>query len=304
MPPNRLTVSAMPALTASSFVTSMERATARPPLRTMSSATFVALGRFRSATTTVAPSSASLRAHCSPIPLAAPVTSATLSFNAIYPPGELLVHYEFHRIDGGKVVVRHLAHIECEIGDDVTRADYLANGQVRDRSQRVRMKFERSRPFPGAGHLNVAQKEADEFAYSNRAVDVRYYLEQIVRCVGQFVLLGSGVERTILIAHRAGGNSLRAVVERSEQGVFSVNRKPRRSELLGKAPDFPAAGDRTFVVQIHRVRVVRLSALLVQNRDDLTALRIVAKPRRIRHADELVMNDRVVDFQRLGNDGS
>src|SRR5882757_3658975 len=294
----------MPALTASSFVTSMERASALPPLRTISSATFVAFARFRSATTTVAPSVANLRAHCSPIPLAAPVTSATLSFNAIYPPGESLVDYEFHGIDGCKVVMRHLAHIQREIGDDVTRADYSTNGQVSDRGQRVWMKFERCRAFPGAGYLNVAQEEADEFAHSNRTVDVRYHLEQIVRCISEFVLLGHGVQRTIFIAHRAGGNSLRAVVERSKQRILSIDRKPRRSELLGKAPDLPAAGDRTFVVQIHRVCVVRPSALPVQNRDDLTALRIVAKPRRIGHADELVMNGRVVDLQGFRNNGS
>ena len=58
---------------------------ARPPAAAIASATRMAPASFTSATTTLAPSAASRRAVASPMPDAAPVTTATL-------PGEATVH--------------------------------------------------------------------------------------------------------------------------------------------------------------------------------------------------------------------
>src|ERR1700761_3819959 len=166
MLPSSFTARSMPAFTASSFVTSIETAMALPPSATMLDATFCAFSRFRSAITTAAPRLASLRAHCSPIPLAAPVTSATLFFNDIFVSSSagLQVGRELQVLGRGQIVQRDFADIQREIGDHVTRTHHALDRQIGDRRQRVRMQFERSRPRPGAEHGNVAQIEAHQFA--------------------------------------------------------------------------------------------------------------------------------------------
>src|SRR6516162_5107012 len=74
----------------------------------------------------------------------------------------------------------------------------------------------------------------------------------------------------------------------------------RLSELSRKAPKFAAAGTRRMVVEKHAMRVAALAAL-EGHRDDLSAFSVVAKARRIRHADEFEFDQRLLDLQRLGN---
>src|ERR1700733_8721501 len=134
--PSSFTARSMPLFTASSLVTSMATASALPPAATMLLATFCAFSRFRSAITTAAPRLASLRAHCSPIPLAAPVTSATLLFNDILLSlsvhGPLLIDGELDALGCGEIIECNLANIQCEIGDHMPGADPPLHRQIGD----------------------------------------------------------------------------------------------------------------------------------------------------------------------------
>jgi hypothetical protein len=69
-------------------------------------------------------------------------------------------------------------------------------------------------------------------------------------------------------------------------------------ELLRKAPDLTPAGDRRLIIQEHAVRVAALPAAQ-RDGDYLAAFGIVAEARRIRHADEFVFDDRLVNLERL-----
>ena len=57
------------------------------------------------------------------------------------------------------------------------------------------------------------------------------------------------------------------------------------------------------VVQEHAVGVAALAAA-EGNGDDLPALGIVAKAGGIRHADEFELDQRLLEFERLRNDGA
>ena len=74
-------------------------------------------------------------------------------------------------------------------------------------------------------------------------------------------------------------------------------------ELLRKAPELAAAGDRRIVVQEHAMRIAALAGPAKRHRDDLAGLGVVAEAGRIRHADELVFDQRsLVDLERLRHD--
>src|SRR5882762_4959248 len=90
-PSQARTTVATAALTCSSFVTSIATPMAVPPLRTISSATACAACWFKSAIATFAPSAAKRSAISFPMPLAAPVTIATLLRSCIveYSSGKL-----------------------------------------------------------------------------------------------------------------------------------------------------------------------------------------------------------------------
>lgn len=102
-------------------------------------------------------------------------------------------------------------------------ADYLANGKISDRCECVRMQLERRGPFPRAGDFDIAQEEAHQFANARRSIDVRNHFEQIIRCVGELATLGGRIDCAILVAHRSGGDALRAVVERTEQRILAID---------------------------------------------------------------------------------
>src|SRR5260370_10472502 len=173
MPPNSLTARSIPLLTASSLVTSIAIASALPPAPTMLLATFCALSRFRSAMTTAAPKPASLRAHCSPIPLAAPVITATLLFSDIFVSLStgLLIDGELNAVGQRQIVESDFAHVQREIGDHLARADNLLHWQIGDRRQGVRMQFERCRTTPCAKDGDVSQIKTHECTEARRAGD-------------------------------------------------------------------------------------------------------------------------------------
>src|SRR6266436_8117697 len=77
------TAAAMPDSTSASSVTSMAMAMTRSPEWSSSSAAARAAAKLRSAITTLAPAPAKVRAISWPMPLAAPVTRATLSLRCI-----------------------------------------------------------------------------------------------------------------------------------------------------------------------------------------------------------------------------
>ena len=76
--PSRALISAMTLSQAASSVTSWCRYQALPPALTMAATTWAPMSSCRSVTTAVAPSAASFSAQLRPMPLAAPVISATL----------------------------------------------------------------------------------------------------------------------------------------------------------------------------------------------------------------------------------
>src|ERR1039457_6900323 len=81
--PKASTTLSMAASTCTSLVTSMATAIARPPSRLSSASARWAPAESRSAMASLAPAREKVRAICLPIPLAAPVTTATLSLRRI-----------------------------------------------------------------------------------------------------------------------------------------------------------------------------------------------------------------------------
>ena len=143
----------------------------------------------------------------------------------------------------------------------------------------------------------------DELADARTAVDVRNDLEQEVR------LLQSGLDLrqvglTVLVSHRAGRHPQRTVIERADERI-EFGPQCRLAQLFRKAPELPAAGNRPLIVQEHAVGVAA-PATAERHRDDLAALGIVAETIGIRHADELVLDQRFafVEFERRRNDRS
>ena len=103
----------------------------------------------------------------------------------------------------------------------------------------------------------------------------------------------------MLEAHRADGDAHAAIVERADQRV-AVHAQSRLGVFLGEAPQLAAAIDRRSVIEEHRQRVVALFAFEL-HRHDLARFGVIAEPGRIRHANELVFDDRLVEGERLGD---
>ena len=79
----------------------------------------------------------------------------------------------------------------------------------------------------------------------------------------------------MLVAHRAGGDANRAVVEGADQRV-GLGAQLRLRKLLGKAPELAAAGDRRMVIEEHAVRVAAAPPA-ERDRNNLAAFRVVAE---------------------------
>src|SRR5262245_26185955 len=110
----------------------------------------------------------------------------------------------------------------------------------------------------------------DQLADTRRTVDMWNDLEQKTGCQQR------GFDRTqiglfVFVPHRADGNLQPAIVQRADQRV-DFRLEGRFSELLGKTPEFSAAGDGRMVVEKHAVSVAALAAPK-RDRDNLPALR-------------------------------
>src|SRR5215468_5351478 len=122
----------------------MPTAIALPWPLAISSATDRAAALFKSAMATLAPSRAKVSAISFPMPLAAPVTMATLSFRRMAAPFLSLL-----RMD--------LLQAERQIGENVDGRDNLDDRQLGDRSQRMRGQRQSCRAGPGTLQRNVLQ---------------------------------------------------------------------------------------------------------------------------------------------------
>ncbi len=109
------------------------------------------------------------------------------------------------------------------------------------------------------------------------------------------------IDLAVLVAHGGGSAEHRAVMQRADQHV-ALDRDLRRRQLFRKAPELAAAGDRPFVVQIHRMDVGALLALEA-DRDHLPGFGVVAETGRVGHADEFVFDQRLGDLERLRHHG-
>src|SRR5215471_11215228 len=272
----------------------------------ISSATDRAAALFKSAMATLPPSRAKVSAISFPMPLAAPVTMATLSFKRMAPLALLselmgLLQAESRYRSLAHVVVHDLAEAERQIRENVDCGDNLEYRQLGDRGQRMRGQRQGCGAGPGALERNVLQIIFHELAHARAAVDVRDDLQQEIR-QRERGFDGLQVGLAVLIAHRAGRDPKRSVIERADERI-DLGLQFRVGELLRKSPELAPAGDRPLVVEEHAMGVATFAAA-EGNRYDLTSFRVVAEAGRIRHADELVTDERraLVELQRLRYD--
>src|ERR1700674_2659730 len=137
-PPKVSTVLCTAISTCSSSVTSTATPIASAPALLSSAAVDLAASRFRSAIAILAPSRANTSAISLPMPLAAPVTKATLSLRRMA--------YSL----ASEVIVHDHTQVQREVGDEVGGGKHSAHRQVGDRCERMGMQFERGRPAPRA----------------------------------------------------------------------------------------------------------------------------------------------------------
>src|SRR5262245_34627063 len=112
---------------------------------------------------TLPPSRAKVSAISFPMPLAAPVTMATLSFRRMAPlalPSLRMGLLRAARRSSdrlGQVVVHDFAEAERQVRENVDGRDNLDDRQLRDRGQRVRGQRQSRRTGPGALQRNVLE---------------------------------------------------------------------------------------------------------------------------------------------------
>src|SRR5262249_13607714 len=229
----------------------------------ISSATDRAAALFKSAMATLAPSRAKVSAISFPMPLAAPVTMATLSFRRMAAPflsllrmGLLQASQSSCRL--ANVVVHDLAEAERQIRENVDCRDDLEHRQLGDRRQRMGHQRQSRGTGPGALQCNVLEMILHELAHPRAAVDVRDDLQQEIREVERG-FDGLQVGLAVLIAHRAGRDPKRSVVQRANERV-DLGLQFWVGELLGKSPEFTPACDRSLVVEKHAMGVATFAA--------------------------------------------
>src|SRR5215475_1777059 len=127
---------------------------------------------------TLPPSRAKVSSISFPMPLAAPVTMATLSFKRMAPLALLselmgLLRAESRYRSLAQVVVHDLAEAERQIRENVDCRDNLEHWQLGDRGQRMRGQRQSRRASPGALQRNVFEIIFHELAHPRAAVDVR-----------------------------------------------------------------------------------------------------------------------------------
>src|SRR5215831_3737614 len=192
--PNALTTLAMPASTWASLATSMATPMARLPLASSSRAVASAAFWSRSAIAIFAPSRAKTRAISLPMPLAAPVTTATLSLSRMW------ISFAC-RLASRQVVVNDLAEIEGDVGDDMCAGHDLEHRQLGERRQGVREQGEFGRPGPRSLQVDIDEKILDQLADACRSVDVGNDLQQEIGCKqGRFCR--REIRLLVLVSHR------------------------------------------------------------------------------------------------------
>src|SRR5262245_24741686 len=295
--PNAAIALAMPASTCGSLLTSIATPTARLPDASSSFAAALAPCWFRSAMTILAPSLAKVRAISLPMPLAAPVTTATLSSRRI---GLLLAANRRLRLRR-EIVMHHLAEAEREIAQNMDGRDDLQHGQFGHRRQGMRGERQGARPDPRALDRDVLEAILDQLADARAAVDMRDDLQQEIRR-GERRLGRRKIGLFVLVSHRRGRDPHRTIIQGADQHV-DLRAQAGIGQLLRKAPQLAPARDRRLVVQEHAVGV---AAPLAPERhgDHLAGFRVVAEAGRVRHADELILDQRLGDLERLGHDGA
>ena len=172
------------------------------------------------------------------------------------------------------------------------RRDDLTHREPGDGCQRMWAQVERRRPRPGAFHDDVLEPVVDKLQDARGSVHMRDDLQKIIR-LDEVRMGRAEIERIVLEAHGPGGDAHGAIVERSDQRIL-VDAQAGLGVFLGEAPQLAAAIDGGAVIQIHGVAVAARLALEF-HRDDLAGLRVVAEAGRIRHANELVFDERLVE---------
>ncbi|ENN84967.1 hypothetical protein RHSP_58650 [Rhizobium freirei PRF 81] len=200
----------------------------------------------------------------------------------------------------GEVVVNDFAKTERQIRDEMNGGNHFENRQSRDVGHDMRAEIERRRRSPGFLDGDIGEVIAHQLADPRRGIDMRNDLDQEIRLRqrGQKRPLIDGL---VLVTHRSRRAEDAAVMQRADDDFTFVD-DLRIGELLRKAPDLAAAGDRRVVIEIHGMDIAaRLSAISYRN--DLPRLRVVAEAGGIGHADELVFHQRLVDFERRRHHG-
>ena len=193
------------------------------------------------------------------------------------------------------------AERERQVRDEVHRRDHFEDGQLRDWGQRMRPEAQRGRTGPGPFQIDVFQIILDELADARRAIDVGNDLKEKVR-FRERGFHGCKIGGFVLVAHGAGRNADRAVIERAHHGIdLRAERGARK--LFGKAPQLASAGNGRVVVEKHAMGVAALAAL-ERNRNDLSAFRVVAEAGRVLHANELELHQRFAHLKRFRDQGA
>src|SRR6516162_559539 len=219
-----------------------------------------------------------------PMPLAAPVTMATLFSSSMM----------FSRFR--QVIVDDLAEAKRQIGDDVGGREDFEHRQFRHGSERVGMQIERARSGPSALQIDVLKVVFDQLADARATVHMRYDLQKEIWRLERS-LDGWVIGRLVLVTHGPGGHPYGTVIECADQRV-DFGAQSRLRQFLWKAPELASAGDRRIVVQEHTMRIATLAAA-EGNRNHLAGFGVIAEAGRIRHTDKLVFDDRFIDLQRL-----
>src|SRR5215475_7681760 len=150
----------------------MPTAIALPWPLAISSATDRAAALFKSAMATLPPSRAKVSAISFPMPLAAPVTMATLSFRRMAPAVFSSQRMGLLQVESqsscrlAHVVVHDLAEAERQIRENVDCRDDLDDRQLGDRGQCMRGQRQSCGAGPGTLQRNVLEMVFHELAHA------------------------------------------------------------------------------------------------------------------------------------------
>src|SRR6516225_3007577 len=233
--------------------------------------------------TILAPSRANVRAISFPIPLAAPVITATLSFNRMVAPLCL-------GSQSSQIVEHDFPESQRQIGDVMARGYDAAHRQPGNVAQCMFEKLNGGRTRPRALKSDVLAIIAHKLAYPRRAIYVRDDLyHEIGFC--EVFQQRPRIELVMLVAHRRRHAKHGAIVQGAYQG-FALMHDFRSSKFFGKPPNLAPAGDWSMIVEIHGMHIASLLngpvSATKPHRNHLTGFSVVAEARGVRHPDELV----------------